>query len=136
MPNEPAEEKRPSWAFEILRVDMRAIIEARQRSNEDSTVPYLDLKTGEVVVSIDEEMSGEPDEVQALFESDPESLCLSSEKRGVRAATHEPLPQPSRKTSPRRTVKELLASAEWLGMLLLKFFEGFLQLLLSAGQRR
>jgi hypothetical protein len=65
-----------------LKVDMRAIIEARQRSNEDSTVPYLDLKTGEVVVSIDEEISGEPDEVQALLESDPERLVFIQREEG------------------------------------------------------
>ena len=65
-----------------LRVDMRAIIDARQRSNDDPVAPYLDMKTGEVVQSIDEESSGEPDEVEALLESDPERLAFIQREEG------------------------------------------------------
>ena len=65
-----------------LRVDMRAIIEARQRSNDDPVVPYLDLKTGEVVMSIDEAITGEPDEAEALLQSDPDRLVLIEREAG------------------------------------------------------
>ena len=65
-----------------LRVDMRALIDARQRSDDDPAAPYLDLKTGEVLQSIDEEITGEPDEVEALLESDPERLVFIQREEG------------------------------------------------------
>jgi|GEM_PF-1880072 hypothetical protein len=71
-------------AVRDLRVDMQAIIDARQRSPEDPTEPYLDLKTGEVLLSMDEDITGEPDEVQALLAEDPDRLELI-----VREDSHE-----------------------------------------------
>ena len=65
-----------------LRVDMQAILDARQRLDIDPTVPYLDLKTGMVEMSIDEMISGDPDEVEALLDSDPDRFVLIEREEG------------------------------------------------------
>jgi len=69
-------------ALRDLRVDVHAIIDARERSIDDPVEPYLDLKTGEVVQSIDEAISGEADEFEALLESDPDRLVLIQREEG------------------------------------------------------
>jgi hypothetical protein len=61
---------------------MRAIVDARQRLDIDPAAPYLDLKTGEVVVSIDEGISGEPDEVETLLDNDPDRFVFIEREEG------------------------------------------------------
>jgi hypothetical protein len=62
---------------------MQAIVEARQRPPEDLSEPYLDLSTGEVLLSVDEAISGEPDEMEELLEKEPARFA-SIEREDVR----------------------------------------------------
>jgi hypothetical protein len=54
-----------------LRIDMQAIVEARRRPPEDASEAYLDLSTGEVLWSVAEAITGEPDEMEALLANEP-----------------------------------------------------------------
>jgi hypothetical protein len=72
-------------ALRDLRVDMRAIVDARQRLDIDPAAPYLDLKTGEVVVSIDEAISGEPTRSKRYSTMTLTASCSSSGRKGATA---------------------------------------------------
>jgi hypothetical protein len=68
-----------------LHVDMQDIVDARQRLAEDPAKPYLDLKTGKVIWSIEEAVSGEPNEVEALLDGEPERFAFIEREHGSEA---------------------------------------------------
>jgi hypothetical protein len=77
--------QRGTMSLRELRVDMHALLDARQRAAEDSSKPYLDLRTGEVLWSIDEMVSGEPNEVEALLQQDPDRFAFIEREEGSEA---------------------------------------------------